>query len=239
VKIFNNYFFKFFLLIFFLLNCSENPTNNIVFKVKKKDFVITVGTSGELEAKRSHVLPTPRVYPRPAISYLAPEGSKVKKGDVVVRFESENLERNLLKALDELESAKADAQKKDAELNLQRLMYESQIKTAEASLESIQLQLTKLEFEAPRTQEIKRLEIERQTLEANRAKKKLVSLKKIQIEERAHYQLKIKQAENKINRAKSQLELLILKSPSDGIFVHGTNIITGEKVIVQMDMIPF
>ena len=207
----------------------SKTTANPIFNIEK-DFAVVVKTSGELEAKKSHIIPTPRIYPRPSISVLAPEGAKVKKGEMVVRFESEKLERDLLNALDQLETAKAEAQKKEAELNLQRLMYESQIKTAEASLESIQLQVTKLEFEAPRIQEMKRLEIERQTLEAKRAKKKLTALQKVQAEERAHYQLKIKQAESKINRAKMQLEQLILRSPSDGIFVHGTNIITGEKV---------
>ena len=92
------------------------------------------------------------------------------------------------------------------------------------------MQLPKLEFEPSRVQEIKKLEITQQELQANRAKDKIESLKKIQKEDRLHYQLKIKQAENKVNRANTQLEQLIIKAPFDGLFIYETNLITGKKI---------
>ncbi len=219
-----------FFVICFNINCSKNTPPKIFYTVVREDYVISIAASGELEAKNSKSISTPRIYPSPTISYLAPEGSIVKKGEVAVRFESEQISKNLLTALDQLETAKADAQKKEAELNLQRMTYESQLKTAQASLVSNNLQLAKLEFEAPNVQERKKLLIQQQQLEATKAKKKLKSLQKIQTEERAHYELKVKQAKNKIDRANTQLELLELKSPTDGIIVHGINPMTGQKM---------
>lgn len=192
--------------------------------------MITVNGEGELEAKKSFVLQTPRVWPAPTISYLAPEGTQVKKDDIVVKFEADQVKKEYKNAIEELEIAKAEAKKKNAELTLQRLLYDSQKNSAEASAAASKLQLAKLEFESPRNQEIKKLEISQQELEAERARKKLVSLEKIQIEERAHSQMRIKQAENKLNRSQMHLDKLILKASSDGIVVHETNWIKDQKV---------
>jgi hypothetical protein len=57
----------------------------------------------------------------------------------------------------------------------------------------------------------------------------LASLESIQKEERAKFQLKIKQEANKKDRSKSQLEKLTLRAPVDGIMVYVTNW-WGEKV---------
>ena len=191
---------------------------------------MTVNGEGELEAKNSHIIQTPQIWPAPKISYLAPEGSQVEKNDIVVQFEAEQIERDYKNALEEVEIAKAEGEKKNAELELQRLLFESQKNTAEVSAAASKLQLSNLEFESPRNKKIKKLEIAQQELAAERARKKLVSLEKIQQAERSHAEMKIKQAENKVSRSKMQLDKLILKAPFDGMIVHETNWIKDQKV---------
>ncbi len=91
---------------------SDRLHSKITFTTARSDFVITVEGEGELEAQRSHVLVVPMLRAQPTIAYLAPEGSSVKKGEVAVRLEAEAIEKEYLNALDEVEIAKAEAQKK-------------------------------------------------------------------------------------------------------------------------------
>ncbi len=218
------------ILLLFFCSSSDQDQSKILFQTTNKKFILTVNGEGELEAKKSHVIQTPRVWPAPKVSYLAPEGSQVKKDDIVVKFEAEQIERDYKNALEEVEIAKADGEKKYAELELQRLLYESQKNIADVSAAAAKLQLSNLEFESPRNKEIKKLEIAQQELSAERARKKLASLKKIQQAERSHAEMKIKQAENKVSRSKLKLDKLILKAPFEGMIVHETNWRKGQKV---------
>ncbi len=217
-------------ILTFACTSSELNHSKITFPVSQIDFVITVDGDGELEAIKSHTLVVPRVRAQPKISYLIPEGTSVLKGDIVAQLEAETIENDYRNALDEVEIAKADAHKKEAELSLKRLLQESQLAMALASLKSSTLQMDKLKFEAPKIREIKKLEIKKIELEAKVSSDKIKALEKIKIEELAHMQLKIKQAEIKLQKSKSQLDLLNLKAPVDGLVVYEKSWITGNKV---------
>ena len=213
-----------------LASCSNDKNDQLAFTTAVADYKVIISGEGELEAKNANVIRTPRVWPGPTISFLLPEGSIVKKDDVLVVFSQNQVENEYINQLDELAIATAEAQRIEADLNLQSLLQETQLLSANASAYSAQLQLAKLEFEAPIAREIKKLEIAEYELAADRADKKLKALKKIQIEERARVQLRIKQAKNKVDRAKDQLSKLTLKAPYEGIVVYGINPITQEKV---------
>lgn len=217
-------------MLFVACTTSEQNSSRITYPISQKDFVITVEGDGELEAVKSHVLVVPRIPAQPKISYLVPEGSAVSNGDIVAKLEAETIENVYRNALDQVDMAIADAQKKEAELTLKRLLQESQLETAQASLKTAKLQLEKIKFEAPTIQEIKRLEIERIELDAKESSDKIKALEKIQKEELAHVQLKIKQAEIKLQQSKSQLDQLDLKAPVDGIVIYEKSFITGNKV---------
>ena len=220
-------------IIIFIFICScTNPHNpEITFAAKRSDYKIIVDAKGELEAKESKNIAAPRIRgARPEISYLAPEGTKVKQGEIVVELDAQVVKTTYLTALDEVAIAKAEAKKKEAELTLQRLLLEAQIKSTEASLATSKLQLTKLSFEAPNVQELRRVEITKDELELEKNSKKLTSLEIIQKEERIHMQMKIVQAENKLKSSKHSLDKLQLKAPVDGIVVYCVNWSTDEDV---------
>lgn len=221
----------YFLLLLFIA-CQSGPQDQsiLTFSATLGDFKVTVRGDGELEAIKSYVLTVPNVNTQPEIANLAPEGSFARKGDIVVELEAEEVMVKYRQARDDVEIARAEAQKKEAELNLQRLLLESQIKSDEASLKTARLQMARLEFEAPTTREIKQLEIKEQELMVERNQKKLVSLAKIRKEEMSHMELRIKQAQNQLKQSKDFLDKLLLKSPTDGIVVYERSWMTGEKV---------
>lgn len=222
------------LIIVFLVgifsSCGRQKPPEVTFQLAHGDYQMIVSGEGELEARNAQVLTTPMVRPPPTLSYLIDEGANVEKGDIIAKFTSSQIETEYLEAQEEISIERANSVTKEAELNLQLLLYEAQMTIAKASADAAKLQSAKLDFEAPRTQEIKRLEIAQYELEAERARKNLESLKKIQVEERANARMKIRQAENNLDRAKSQLDQLTLKAPYGGIVVHGINPMTQEKV---------
>jgi HlyD family secretion protein len=64
-------------------------------RVRRSEFVISVRTRGEIRSTRSMVLSAPQV-PSPRIVQLAESGKPVKKGDVVVAFDTAQEEQNYL-----------------------------------------------------------------------------------------------------------------------------------------------
>ena len=64
-------------------------------RVRRSDFVIATRTRGEIRSTRSVVLAAPQV-PNPRIVKLAVGGKPIKKGDVVVEFDTAQQEQNFL-----------------------------------------------------------------------------------------------------------------------------------------------
>ena len=222
-------------LLVLLISCfsyksSDSLDSQITFTTSRGNFTITVDAEGELEAKTAHVLSAPHVHPAPEISYLAPEASVVEVDDVVVTFESEQIEKDYKNAQDELEIARAEVKTKEADLKLQRFLLESQMRSSEAAVAISRLQLPKLEFVAPRVREIERLKMAKSEMEVEKNRKKLQSLEAIQQEELTSLQLKVNQEENKVERAQLSLDKLVLRTPVAGIVVHEKNPATGRKV---------
>ncbi len=220
----------FILVLSVFFTCAKNEQNVITHAVKKSSYTISVSGQGQLEAKNSRKVVVPQIWGRPEIAYLIEEGTRVQKGDVVARFEASDMKNNYMNLLDELSIARANAQQKESELKLQMLMYTSQLHTAEASAKAARLQLEKLEFEPANVQEKKRLEIKQYELEAERARKKLQALDEIQKEERAHLEAQIKQVQSRLDRIKSMLDRLTVRTPIEGIVVYEINWRTDEKV---------
>lgn len=209
-----------------LMSCSlgSSVSSMPTYTLTQKTFTTTVSAKGVLEAKVSQAIITPRTknWQKIEIAYLIPEGTPVKKDDVVVQFDPQMYETERTNALATLEMARADANKKEAELTAERLILEANMASAKATAAISRLQVAKLEFVAPRLREVKRLEMQRDELKASKISKKLAGIEAIQKEERAHVQIKIKQAKRKLKQAEDTIEKLTVKAPTDGIVVYQT-----------------
>ena len=218
------------ILILTFLFCSQQDSKILTYNLEKQDFVNTVTATGIIEAKRFMVIPCPQIWPQPTISTLVAEGTLVKKDDVVCTMEAARVAMDYKNAQNELESVQAEYIKSEADIELNRALLESQVKSVEATAAISKLQLTQIEYVSPIKKKIIELQIQRSELEKSKINKKLASLKIIQQSELTRMKMKIKQAENKLNRAKTFLDQLTITSPVDGFVVYAENLITGEKV---------
>ena len=91
----------------FLPRPGVAPSGDVpVFTVERARFERRVPAQGNLRAVRSTVLAVPVGAPAPyRIGWLAPDGSRVHAGDVVVRFDSSDLVKQLTDARDDQKSA--------------------------------------------------------------------------------------------------------------------------------------
>jgi hypothetical protein len=108
--------------------------------VKRGDLVLGVEVEGELVAVRSREIGVPPVTETEfKIAFLAPEGASVKKGEPILRFDVDTLERLLADKRAELDEATKKLEQKDTDLRLKKLDLEQRTAQAKADLTKAEL----------------------------------------------------------------------------------------------------
>ena len=221
-----------------MISCSQqNKFDKIItVRIEKKNFIDVVTVPGTLEAIHTRSYGVPGIWSDCTIQYLIPEGTHVTAGDTLCILQCLEIENNYLKAIIELENARAEYNKSAADLKLQYLLLEAQVKTIDASTEITRLDSVQMKFTSPANKEIIRLELEKAELEKNITLKKLEFLKQINESELQKMKLKIEQQENKVNQAKSKLDKITLTSDLEGIVVY-QKLLTSKKKVREGDVV--
>lgn len=229
---------SFLFLCFFLLCCSGgHKLGKITAHAQKGTFEKTVVATGELKAVHSE-----KIFASTwgKIAYIVPEGSFVKKGDVVFRLESEDLEEDLQNKSLLYEQAKADFQKSVEQSELEKTRLSLDKKIAKATLEST---ILKLEEETRSLENMRTLFNEglisndelletessynRAVLEEHNAR---LGLEKINSEITSKHktlkfdedtaQARLDKAEADFKLTKDRFEKSIARAPNDGYVIH-------------------
>ncbi len=196
---------------------------------------------GKLEARRVEVIMS-KFNGSATIVELAPEGQPVKAGDLLVKFDSSQVERDLLKLQRDYQLAKSDLERiEKAELPLEMRELEAQRIEAEVSYEA-----EKQYLEDSRSLLAEDLvsaqELEQQKLKADQLKTQLEKLdQKIALTrdflhpaalERARATLS--SAEQELKLAKAQLANCSVLAPADGVVVYRPLHVSGEFRTVRV-----
>ena len=207
--------------------------------VRRGLFTVVQSGRGVLEAKQAQVVQTPQLnWTMLKVAWLAPEGRYVKKGDLVAELEAAEIERAYVQARTDVAIARAERQRVEAQLNLERASLLAKLKETEAALQTARLQLSKMPFEAGRSRELIQLQIQRDEVEVEKLRKKVRANERIRQEEHARLQLQVQQAENRLKQAQHQLQQLTLRAPTDGLLQHARDW-WGNKVTVGAQLWPF
>jgi HlyD family secretion protein len=193
--------------------------------VKKEDLVQSVEVEGELAAIRSTEIGAPPVTEVEfKISFLVPEGTTVKKGEPVLGFDTEVLQRQLVEKQAELKEASKKVEQKEVDLGMKLLEVEQQSAQAEADLGK-----AKLKADVPPEVQA-RLELAKARLDEQGRERDVENL---QAERRATRSLgdsELVSLRNERDRAKGRVEALqaniakmTVQAPQDGIVVYRTN----------------
>lgn len=193
--------------------------------VKKADLVLTVDVEGELAAVRSTEIGVPPVAEVDfKIAFLAPEGQSVKKGDSVLRLDTEMLERQLAEKRAEYEEARKKVEQKEVDLAVKLLDLEQQAAQAKAELGRAALKADV----PPEVQQ--RLELEKARLDQRGRERDLENLDAEGRVTRALTGAEVESLRQQRDRAggrvaalEAAIEKMTIRAPQDGIVVYRPN----------------
>lgn len=223
--------FIFFLILFaftppFTAADSGIPT----YTVKRDNFLVSITESGEIRAKNSVAIASPRVRGNLKIVYLVPEGSYINAGDTVVKFDPTEALTSLKDAEAKLEIALSEKAKLAATQLSQMTRLESDFKSSELSFELSKLNMEQVKFEAEIKQQETKLKHQQNELNYKKANQELESQKIIQKSELNKIDIEVQQKKADLERAQRDLAMLTLTAPKEGLVVYETNWSTGRKI---------
>jgi HlyD family secretion protein len=211
--------------ILFLALRPSRPDVGAPIEVKKADLVLSVELEGELVAVRSTEIGVPPVAEVDfKIAFLAPEGQPVKKGDSVLRLDTEMLDRQLAEKRAELAEAQKKVEQKEIELGMKLLDLEQQAAQARADLGRAQL---KAEVPAEVQQ---RIELEKALLDKKGRERDLQNLEAegrvtqaLTGAELSSLRQQRDRAAGRVKALEDGIEKMNIRASQDGIVVYRTN----------------
>jgi len=210
------------LLYFFAAGTSVN-SNVPIYTINKDEFLISITENGEIKAKNSISIAAPRVRSSLKIVFLSPEGSYIKPGEIVAKFDPTEAVAKLKDAEAQLERSMSNKDKLIANHQSQMAQMESDFKGAELSFELSKLNMEQMKFEAEAKRREAELQHKKNELDFLKTKQNFDSKKIIQKSEMENMDLEIRQKVSELERAQRDLDALTLKSSAEGLVVYGVN----------------
>jgi RND family efflux transporter MFP subunit len=194
-------------------------------RIEAGDFVRKVPAQGDLKSVRATPISVPAGVPGPfRIGWLAPDGSLVRQGDVVIRFDPSALEKRLIDAEDDLRGARLKMEKEQLSglSEVRKLQQDAAIARVELEQAS---QFQKKDADIYSRSEIIESDID-QRLAGERqkhAESSQQSHERLTGTEVALLQIKVRQADAKIQQARAGLQALSITAPHDGVLILKRN----------------
>jgi multidrug efflux pump subunit AcrA (membrane-fusion protein) len=192
-----------------------------VFEVRRELFVRQVWADGNLEAVEATVLSPPPTVRNPLrIGWLAPDGSRVREGEVVIRFDPTDLEKKLeqgqhLQATTDSRITQTDVREESAVRNLGR----------DAEMATMDLEYAR-EFQSKDEQIFSRIEIIESEIDEQLATRKKAHAEAVQEIRGELSQVELdllaierRKADLQVEEAVTEMQQLEVRAPHDGIFV--------------------
>ena len=191
--------------------------------VRKGDFLVVVRCRGELKARKSVQVVAPVNVPELRIVWLAPQGSPVKKGDLVVRFDPSSAKQ---------EERLKEAALNQAEASLNQVSAQAGITTEQDKLDlaGAEYQVERAKLEVSKQEIVSRLQAEDSKVDLGLAEKKLsIQQSNVQLNATAG-RARTASLTRARDKAKDELELtryrlsqMELKAPSGGVINFMSN----------------
>jgi len=219
---------------------SERAATNVeesIIKVERKDFTQTLRLNGTTQASRSFVVLAPRLEGAQVgsmvITKLAPAGTHVEKGDVLVEFDPQAEERDYLDKRSTYENLVGQVAQKQADENIARAKDDTAMKQAEDELKRAQLELQRNEI-------VSRIDAEKNQEAVDEAQTTLKQLKETYQLKRAAAAAAIRIVEIQRDRALEAMRYsqgnaakMVVHSPMPGVVVYNTIWLGGRMGTVQ------
>lgn len=185
--------------------------------VTKGEFIDYMQVRGEVKAVRSIPLTAPTSAGDLQILELAKNGTNVKKGDVVVKFDPIPVQRTLDVKKSELKQADEEISKTEAQYKIQEQQARQDLVKARYDVQRAELDAAAQEFLPHLESEQKKVALASARERLRESERKLKALHEITKAEVASKRQKRDKAHLDVQQAERQLGALELVSPVDGV----------------------
>jgi len=206
-----------------IISASNEPEQEVVPTgvSEKGDLIVKLIESGDVFATNSRVITAPSgTKSMLQITYLALEGTTVKKGDVLARFDPKNVESRIENYARSLDQYNQDRKKLVAQHESAMDALYSDLTIMENTFKLAELNLLNLQFESDSKKKEGELQFKNAQINLNEQKEKIKNQKIINDVELNNADLKIKDATVKLAFWKDRLKALTVLAPIPGLVVH-------------------
>lgn len=202
-----------------LLACGGSSQEIPTATAQRGTFDVRLSVQGELSAKTSTTVSTPDFDVNAKIAWLAEEGTRVKKGDKLVGFDTAEMEQQLENARSALEVAQTKIEQNDAQLKLKLVDAEAAIRGVELDLRMAKMRVTESETVPLVDREDAKANAQRAEMAIDAAKSALETTRLQAAAERQLLQLEVEEQQRNVAKLERQLAQAELFAPTDGLVI--------------------
>lgn len=195
---------------------SDLPTA----KVESGEFVIDLNEIGQLRAENSVTISAPPIRMNLQIISLVDEGSIVKEGDLLIQFDTTEMNQQIDDQRAELSISASNLERRRASMESNMAGLKSSVLDAQASYRLAELRLDQYKFEADVKIEEGRLQLLQSKLSLERAESQVKSQMQIDSAEIRSLEMEIRQDEINLEKTLNDKERLTIKAPGPGLVVY-------------------
>ncbi|MFB3778431.1 MAG: efflux RND transporter periplasmic adaptor subunit [Bryobacteraceae bacterium] len=185
-------------------------------RVRRGEFIQAVRTRGEVRSTRSNVLQAPQV-PNLRIVTLVASGKAVKKGDVLVEFDTANQEQSLLERQTTVDTVNSSVVTTKASHKMTDESDALSLMTSEYSLERAKLEASKAEILSAIEGEKNRITVGISEGSLDLVKATINTHKVSQQSDLQRLQTQLDKAQRDLERTKGYLDKMVIRAPADGV----------------------
>ncbi len=210
---------------FFFGKDKNDESSPILAKSQKGDFVISVTTTGELEAKNSVDIYAPTNLRKMGInqikvSSMVDEGTILNKGDYVATLDPSEIGTEIRKLYNELSQKESDLKAAKLDTSLTMRAEREKLLNLKVELEETALELEQSKYEPPATQ--RKIEIKKEKIQRNYTQAvSNIKLKEQQAVAKVFkVQSELMQIQDKVTQMEEVMQALTITAPQKGMLVY-------------------
>jgi multidrug efflux pump subunit AcrA (membrane-fusion protein) len=231
-------------IVWVVLGRDPGKSTNIFVSPKTGPFLVNITTNGELKAKNSTLISAPsagmrniRVY-QVKIANLVPEGTRVKKGEVIAVLDRSQLTDALKEATTNLEQQKTDLSQAKLDTASTLSQARNSIINDKFNVQQAKIAVEQSKYESPAVQKNMQFDLDKakRTYDQQKESYKLDRAKaesKIQ-----NLRIKVQKYANRVAKINEVSDKFTIRAPQNGMVIYKTNPRTGAK-IEQGDQVTF
>lgn len=202
---------------------NDTAGSSRIATVERRPFVKFVTLTGELKASDSLIVYAPRIphHWNLKLSHLADQGSAVRKGDLLVKFDGSSLETERLDLEKNREEARLKIARKEAEIGSKRQEQLLQKATAEKELKVARIYAEIPPDLVPREDSEKyRYDVSQARIKLDKADQQLAGQKETGRAELEVLELDYRRADLQLTKLLQSMDRLTVRAPTSGLAVR-------------------